>query len=230
MSPIEVRREITRPDPDYGTKTFDAGQRAAGRHRDLVGGLWEEMGRLQLDFLVEQGLTPDMRLLDVGCGALRAGRLLVDHLEPEHYYGIDIGADVLQAGYDDELTDEQRVRLPERNLRVTDRFDADFGVQFDMAIAQSVFTHISLNSARVCLWRLAKVMKPGGRFYVTFFQRRAGTEPDRIFKDRHYSDHNIFWNYRSDLRFVAERTPFEFRYVGDWGHPRDQKMVEYTRV
>jgi SAM-dependent methyltransferase len=227
---IEIRREIPQPEPDYGAKTFDEQQRAGQRHRDLVGGLWEEMGQLQRDFLVEQGLTPDMQFLDVGCGALRAGRLLVDHLEPGHYYGIDIGADVLQIGYDEELADAQRARLPEKNLRVTDRFDADFdGLKFDMAIAQSVFTHIPLNSARVCLWRIAKVMKPGGRFFVTFYERPRGTDPDRVFK-RKYSDHNVYWNYRSDLRWLAERVPFDFRYIGDWGHPRGQRMVEYTRV
>jgi len=29
-----------------------------GKHRELVGGLWDEVGRLQLDFLVREGLQP----------------------------------------------------------------------------------------------------------------------------------------------------------------------------
>ena len=48
-----------------------------GVHRSRVGGRWEQMGRLQLDFLVAHGLTPDSRVLDVACGALRAGIPLV---------------------------------------------------------------------------------------------------------------------------------------------------------
>ena len=99
------------------------------------------MGKLQRDFLIEQGLKPEHRFLDVGCGSLRAGVRLVDYLEPGHYHGLDINPEVIRLGYDDELSDEQRERLPSTNLHATDRFDADFGVKFDMAIAQSVFTH-----------------------------------------------------------------------------------------
>lgn len=81
--------------------------------------------------------------------------MLVDYLQPGNYYGIDINHSVLQAGYDRELDDDQRARLPAENLRATDRFDIDFGVQFDMGIAQSVFTHMSLNHIRLCLYRVA---------------------------------------------------------------------------
>jgi hypothetical protein len=41
-----------------------------------------------------------------------------------------------------------------------------------MAIAQSVFTHVSLNQMRLCLYRLARVMRPGGTFYATFCERQ----------------------------------------------------------
>jgi hypothetical protein len=40
-------------------------------HRESVGGLWDEIGCPQLDFLVEQGLRPHDVLLDVACGSLR---------------------------------------------------------------------------------------------------------------------------------------------------------------
>lgn len=228
MSLIERRLEARHVEPDYQSWTFDEDERARGLHRHRVGGAWDEMGELQRDFLVGQGLTPQMRFLDVGCGSLRAGRLLVPYLDPGHYYGIDIGADVVEAGYTLELDDAARERLPVTNLRITDRFDADFGVGFDMAIAQSVFTHVSLNHIRLCLHRLARVMNPGGRFYATFFQARKDFPIDGI-AGSHYTERNRFWYYRRDLRWAAERTPFDFRYVGGWGHPRRQKMVEYTR-
>ncbi|MGG6294672.1 hypothetical protein ACQ4M4_09620 [Leptolyngbya sp. AN02str] len=44
----------------------------AGKHRQFIGGLWEELGQLQFDFLKENGLLPEHRLLDMGCGSLRA--------------------------------------------------------------------------------------------------------------------------------------------------------------
>ena len=42
-------------------------------HREQVGGLWDEIGALQIDFLRAQGLRPGDTLLDVGCGCLRGG-------------------------------------------------------------------------------------------------------------------------------------------------------------
>ncbi|NHC23983.1 class I SAM-dependent methyltransferase [Nocardioides sp. IC4_145] len=229
MTEIERRIEARHTEPDYQAWSFSDAARARGRHRDSVGGKWDEMGQLQLDFLLGQGLEPSMRLLDVGCGSLRAGRLLVPYLDPGHYYGIDIGHDIVQAGYDLELDDAARERLPVQNLRITDRFDADFGVPFDMAIAQSVFTHVSLNHIRLCLYRVAKVMKPGGKFYATFSEKPKDYPVDGTW-GRAYTERNVYWYYRRDLRWAAERTPFEFRYLGAWGHARNQKMVEYTRL
>ena len=228
MDKIEQRVEARREDPDYAEVRFDAVDIARGKHRKLVGQHWDEIGQLQIDFLREQGLQPEHRFLDVGCGGFRAGRHLVDYLEPGHYYGIDIGHDVMRAGYDHELTDEQRARLPISNLRVTDRFDADFGVTFDMAIAQSVFTHINLNRVRLCLYRVAKVMPPGARFFATFNERRPRFPLDEI-KRGMYTERNVFWYYRRDMGWAARETPWSLRYIGDWGHPRGQKMLEFTR-
>ena len=187
---IERRIEIPADHrhPDYENVEFTEERVARGAHRGFVGGLWEEMGQMQLDFVRQQGLEPGHRFLDVGCGSLRAGRLLVDYLDPGHYYGTDINHELIEAGYATELTDEQRVRLPEANLRSTDRFDNDFGVQFDMAIAQSVFTHVPLNHMRLCLYRVAKVMRPGGRFYVTFFENGRDFPLDQAPKERQSMD------------------------------------------
>ena len=164
---IEERFEAAgRTEPDYRKPLTEPGE-----HRAWVGGKWEEIGRLQLDFLVDQGLQPDDKFVDVGCGSLRAGRHLVDYLEPRNYFGIDVNTQLIAAGYDVELDDRLRARLPSSNLRATDRFDADFGVRFDMGIAQSLFTHLPLNHVRLCMFRIAKVMRPGARFYATFFEQ-----------------------------------------------------------
>jgi SAM-dependent methyltransferase len=189
------------------------------------------MGRHQLDFLVAQGLAPSHRFLDVGCGSLRAGRHLVSYLDPGNYYGLDVNLPVIEAGYERELTASQRERLPEGNLRATDRFFADFGVEFDMAIAQSVFSHLSLNHLRLCLWRVGRVMRPGGTFFVTFFERGDDFPIDGVDDDRSlHTERNNYWYYRGDMEWATERTPWEFRYHGDWNHPRGQRMVAYTRT
>lgn len=231
MSKIERRLEAPgHENPDYQGFEVTDDRRERKIHRMFVGGKWDQLGKMQLEFLKGQGLTPQDRLLDVGCGAFRAGRHLVDYLEPAHYYGIDINHSLIETGYEHELTEAQRERLPPENLHSTDRFDGEFGVQFDLAIAQSVFTHIPLNMMRLCLYRIGKVVKPGGKFYVTFLERGPEFPLDGIAKGRLYTERNAFWYYRNDLRWVARRTPWSFRYIGDWNHPRDQRMVEYTRL
>src|SRR5439155_10278056 len=56
---------------------------------------WLKIGQVQFDYLVSHGLKPGMRMLEIGCGNLRAGRLFIEHLDAGDYYGIDISPDIL---------------------------------------------------------------------------------------------------------------------------------------
>ena len=221
-------------DPDYAGRELSERDVARGRHRRWVGRHWDEQGERQLDFLKSRGLEPHHRLIDIGCGSFRAGRHFVDYLEPGNYYGLDANHSVMQAGYEHELTDEQRQRLPVANLRASDRFGVDFGVPFDFAIAQSVFTHISLNMIRLCLYRTSKVMTEGGRFYATVFvapKRRPLDEIHRTERGKpKFQDRNCFWYYRSDIEWAARAGEWRTDYIGDWGHPANQKMFEFTKL
>lgn len=235
MPQIEHRVELDadRMNPDYGGEVLDAEAIARGEHRAYIGGAWDTHGLRQLEFMKAHGLEPHHRLIDIGCGSLRAGRHFIDYLEPAHYYGVEANHSVIQAGFDLELTDEQRAKAPVENLRANDRFDTDFGVKFDFAIANSVFTHVSLNHLRLCLYRLDKVMAPGGSFYATFFQRRAdypldGVRPTKRGKG-FFTERNVYWYYRKDMRWGAQWGDWDFEYIGEWGHPSKQKMVRYIK-
>ncbi len=70
----------------------------ANLHRDFIGGMWDEMGPRQFDFLKSAGLAPHHRMIDIGCGCLRAGVHFVPYLENGNYYGIDINASLIEAG------------------------------------------------------------------------------------------------------------------------------------
>jgi SAM-dependent methyltransferase len=103
--------------------------------------MWEEIGSLQFDFLVRQGLQPNHYLLDVGCGSLRGGIHFVRYLDTGHYFGIDISKELLDAGkYELEIN-----RLTSKNPVLCEMGDFDFpslAQTFDYALAQSVFTHL----------------------------------------------------------------------------------------
>lgn len=90
---------------DYGRQLSPA-EIETKEHRNLVGGLWEELGTLQFNFLKDHGLQPHHRLVDLGCGALRGGLHFIRYLDAGHYYGIDINASLIEAGKR-ELDQEQ---------------------------------------------------------------------------------------------------------------------------
>jgi SAM-dependent methyltransferase len=196
--------------------------------------LWQRIGRLQFEFLVSRGLLPQHRLLDVGCGPLRGGVHFVRYLEPEHYYGIDINASLIQAAHDVELVEAGLVHQ-RPNLLVDDSFNfARFGASFDFALAQSVFTHLPVNSILRCLANMARVLQPGGRFYATFFEAPTQHHLEPLHhepggKVTHF-DRDPFHYHPSAFESMVAGLPLSVRNLGDWQHPRAQHMLEIVRT
>ena len=208
-------------------------QIAAGLHREAVGGRWDEIGRWQFDLLHTHGLQPNSRFLDVGCGALRGGIHFIRYLEPGNYYGLDINASLIQAGREVELV---QAGLTDRNphLLVDGDFGLDrFGATFSFALAQSLFTHLPANVIQRCLVQIAAVLEPGGRFYATFFEAptRHGlapiTHPSGIVTT---GDSDPFHYHFSWFRFLVTDLPLVVTNLGDWQHPRSQRVLEFRRL
>jgi SAM-dependent methyltransferase len=208
---------------------------AAGKHRKRVGGAWEEIGELQFEYLVSQGLKPDHKLLDVGCGAMRGGIRFAAYLDPGNYYGIDVNNKLLRAARRFEIPNAGLTdRMPPTNLHATARFKADgFGVMFDYALAVSVFSHLPLNHIKLCLYEVAKVMPPGGRFFTTFFYVPEDFPYDGKQKEPYHTtraERDPFHYRPSELEWAAGVAGWEFHYLGDWKHPRGQHMAEFRRT
>ena len=213
------------------------------RHRKRVGGLWDKIGRLQFEFLVQRGLRPTHFLLDVGCGSLRGGVHFIKFLDPGHYYGIDKSQELLAAGRDIELP---RYGLVEKDPVLVEMDDFGFDRldrQFDVALAQSVFTHLPLNSVIRCLMNMEQALRPGGEFYATFFENPAGkrnllpiprpvigrgdeVRPRRLSS---FFDQDPYHYDVDTFRWICEGTELRVEYLGDWNHPRDQKMLLFRK-
>jgi SAM-dependent methyltransferase len=201
-------------------------------HRDAVGGKWEVLGKLQFDFLVAEGLTPEHYLLDIGCGSLRGGLHFIDYLAPGHYAGIEQNAEVLAAG----TTELENAGVTDKDPQLAVRNDfaaTGFGQSFDFALAQSVFTHLTFNSIVRCLAEVDRVLKPGGRFYATFFASpgprlhieemiRTGFPNAHVDRDPYYYDPDLF-------SWICEGSQLTCEYRGKWEHPGDSRMLVFTR-
>jgi len=177
-----------------------------------------------------------MKILDIGCGCLRGGVHLIRFLQPGNYFGMDISEALLQAGYDIELSKAGlQEKLPRSNLLSEKHFCANrLGVNFDMMMAQSVFSHLPLNHIRKCLIEMAKCMNIGGILYATFFEVPAGCPIENEYIHQPGGiitrlDQDPYHYTVDDFAWVINGLPWKFHYFGDWKHPRGQRMLKFVR-
>lgn len=138
-------------------------------HVYLHRGLWGRFHlfqKWQMDACLALGLQAHHQVLDLGCGILRLGMLLIPFLDDDRYCGIDPVADYIRLGdrYLQEhiQTDKQYHLLVDRDFSF-EQFDR----MFDFAIAQSVFTHLSFAQIDACFCALKKVMRPTAKLIFT---------------------------------------------------------------
>jgi hypothetical protein len=193
-------------------------------HRNYVGGLWDEIGKLQFDFLVRHGLKPDHCLLDIGCGCLRAGIHLIKYLAPANYLGLDKEQVLIDLGIEKELgRDTYETKRPEFVVSSSFEFDR-FSKKPDYSIAQSLFTHLVSEHIELCLAKLRSVVRSGHVFFATFFLGNDDKNP----QESH--SRLCFWYSVEQMQQMGRNHGWEPTYMGDWNHPRNQMMMKYLAV
>jgi SAM-dependent methyltransferase len=193
-------------------------------HRAFVGGdgrFWEDNAKLQYDFMVSEGLKPEHVLLDVACGSLRAGRLFIKYLAPGNYLGLDKEIDLIIHGVAEELGIDGFVnKRPVFVISETFEF-YKFSKQPDYILAQSLFTHLTPAGIYDCLKALRQFVSGKVVFYATFF------ETDSAYENPLESDSlDCFFYTREHLKTLADLSGWKMHYIGDWAHPRGQKIVK----
>jgi len=195
-----------------------------GKHREYIGGvgdLWQKIGNLQLEMLRKQGLRPEHTLLDLGCGSLRLGILAIPFLNPGNYFGIDMHQSLIDAGLSHELAaDLQKEKQP--NFFATETFEVDvFATTFDFIIAQSVFTHLPVSKIKACIEKLPKVMHKDTKCFFTFYEFTDTTPAAKIDEEPYHQTQALYAE-------ISKANGLQFTYIGDWGHPKDQKLGMLT--
>jgi 2-polyprenyl-3-methyl-5-hydroxy-6-metoxy-1,4-benzoquinol methylase len=204
---------------------------------DAIDELSDQLADLLPRFMIDHGLRPQHSLLDIGCGSLLGGVRFIRYLEAGNYVGVDIDQSLLDGGFATELKKSGlQDKMPRENLVCISEFEFDrLGRRFDFALAHSLFTHLTFNRIRRCLERLAPVTNIDGRFFATFFELPQAASPSLGYThhpgDVVTYDTNDPYHYKlADFFYAASGLPWRVRYIGNWSHPRGQRMLEFIRV
>jgi SAM-dependent methyltransferase len=182
---------------------------------------WLELGKLQFDYLTGHGLQPGDRMLEIGCGNLRAGRLFIEYLNPGQYYGVDISPDILVAAQETLTEYGLQGKLP--HLTVVSDLTLEFlpAERFTVVHAHSVFSHSPIAVIDECLAHVGRIMTRDGIFDFTF--NRTDGEEHQVLREDFY--------YRIDtLIDLAARHGLNAQFMTDWEElPHQQSKIRVTR-
>ena len=175
---------------------------------------YDLIAAMTFNLLTTLGLRQHHTLLDIGCGSLRAGRLFIPYLNAGNYTGIEPNAWLVEEGIRRELgTDLVRIRRPAFYYSDSPAALRGCALQFDFAVAQSIFSHCGLDLIRGWLAGVSAKLAPTGALLATFLpaaQDFGGSG----------------WIYPECVNFtlptlekVAAEAGLTFQVL-DWRHPR----------
>lgn len=129
---------------------------------------FEAAGRAHFVRLLEQGLCPESKVLEIGCGCLRIGYWLIRFLDPDGYAGFDPARSRIEYGqrylFEPALLHQKRPRF---NFNA--EFEtAGFGELFDYFLACSIWTHCSKHHIQVMLDGFLRNTVHHAKFIVSY--------------------------------------------------------------
>jgi SAM-dependent methyltransferase len=181
---------------------------------------WLKLGQLQFDYLLGHGLQPGDRMLEIGCGNLRAGRLFIDYLDPGHYHGLDISPDILMAAQGTLVEFGLQPKIPYLTLVSDLKLDFLPAAWFTVIHAHSVFSHSPIEVIEECLAHVGRVMTPDAIFDFTF-DRTDGAEHHVLREDFYYRTETLI--------ALAGRYGLHAELMKDWEElPHAQSKIRVT--
>jgi SAM-dependent methyltransferase len=173
-----------------------------------------DMGMWQFHILRDVfDLAPGDRVLDLGCGTLRAGRYLIPYLDTGNYVGMDISEAALSAGRDRLFAPVVEEKAPELIVNDDLRLD-ELHHPVDVVWAQSLLTHLPAPAAEELFGGVARTLASDGVAVLTFFD-----EPQASPKD--------YGHAPADLRALASDKGLEATVIPEShvDHPKGQRVL-----
>ena len=160
--------EMASPDQEdlgFGLKPGDPQYRAyVGPPED-----YDLIAAMAFNLLTTLGLRQHHSLLDIGCGSLRIGRLLIPYLNRGKYFGVEPNEWLVDEGIRRELG-ETLVQIKRPTFFFSDSPDtiAQAKIAFDFALAQSIFSHCGLDLISGWLSAISRSLAEDGALVATF--------------------------------------------------------------
>ena len=175
---------------------------------------YDLIAAMTFNLLTTLGLRQHHSLLDVGCGSLRIGRLLIPYLNRGKYFGVEPNNWLVEAGIEHELgKDVVPIKRPTFFFSASPETIVQAKVSFDFALAQSIFSHCGLDLIRGWLSAVSRSLTQSGALVATFLPDQEDSKltgwvyPECV-------------NYQPEtLERAAAEVNLRFEIL-DWKHPR----------
>jgi cyclopropane fatty-acyl-phospholipid synthase-like methyltransferase len=180
------------------------------------------MAAMAFNLITTCGLREHHRVLDIGCGSLRMGRLLIPYLLKGNYTGVEPNKWLVTDGLLNELGEDILAIKSPRFIYDT-RIETHEGVgPIDYAMAQSIFTHCAPDQITDWLVQIRQVLSPGGVLLATYFRGEEDYQGSGwIYPDCAF--------YRPEtMKQMVESAGLGWQEL-DWAHPRNQQWVAIFR-
>jgi SAM-dependent methyltransferase len=180
--------------PPYSVRS-----RSVGIRPDIGGGEFVRDG-MTIGALLRKhaGLTPDSRTLEIGCGCGRNAFALAGFLRNGNYTGMDVERIALEGARKNPLLRLKGFTFDFLDIR-NDAYNPDgrylateyvlpyADASFDVVFMNSVFTHMLTEEVRNYVRQIARVLKPGGRCYLTAYLLDGRAESEFPFHAQQHS-------------------------------------------
>jgi SAM-dependent methyltransferase len=175
---------------------------------------YDLIAAMAFNLLTTLGLRQYHSLLDIGCGSLRIGRLLIPYLNRGKYFGVEPNEWLVDEGIKRELG-QSLVEIKRPTFFFTDSPAniAKAETAFNFAVAQSIFSHCGLDLIKGWLSAISRSLAQDGVLVATFLiGEEDSTQMGWIYPE--------CLNYRpATLERAAKDVNLRFEIL-DWKHPR----------
>jgi cyclopropane fatty-acyl-phospholipid synthase-like methyltransferase len=175
---------------------------------------YDLIAAMTFNLLTTLGLRQHHSLLDIGCGSLRMGRLLIPYLNRGKYFGVEPNEWLVDEGIRRELG-QSLVEIKRPTFLFTDLPEniAKAETVFNFAVAQSIFSHCGLDLIKAWLSAVSRSLAEDGALVATFLiGEQDAAQSGWIYPE--------CVNYTpATIQSAAAEANLKFEIL-DWKHPR----------